>query len=90
MAQGRWAEGGWKVGGRCSPSGVSGVHRDEDPGAGVDVDLLALELEARQVVLERLLDLADLGRDDREHLGLNAVELIKAAPEQNNKGRRAT
>lgn len=45
------------------------VHCDKDPGARVQPDLPALELEAVCIVLEGLLDGADLAGDHTQNLG---------------------
>mmetsp|Transcript_19355 Transcript_19355/g.46759 ORF Transcript_19355/g.46759 Transcript_19355/m.46759 type:complete len:417 (+) Transcript_19355:7106-8356(+) len=57
-----------------------GVEGHEDAGVGVDVDDRPEEVHLSALFLESCLDRLDLLRDRREHLGLEAVELVEAAP----------
>ena len=62
-------------------AGVAGVHRDEVANFLVEVDHLAVgELEALFVGLYGVEDATHLLRNDREHLEIDAVELVEAAP----------
>ena len=56
------------------------VHRDEDAGVRVDVGGGAVDLAARLLALDRVLDDLDRLRDLRELVGQQPVELVEAAP----------
>ena len=64
---------------------VARVHRDEDVERRPHHDQRPFELKLRFVVIARQLRLLaeedeELLRDDREHLDVDAVELVEAAP----------
>ena len=69
-----------EVVGQLGAARVAGVHRDEEAGARVARDHLAHEVEDLELAVERVHDAQHLLRDDREHLDLDAVELVEAAP----------
>ena len=66
--------------GQLGAASVAGIHGDEDADARVERDLGALEHEALHLGDERLLDGLELRRDDREDRGVDAIELVEAAP----------
>eukprot|EP00983_Pelagomonas_calceolata_P101910 1158747-Pelagomonas_calceolata.AAC.23 len=65
---------------QLSASGVAWVHCDEYPTRGQQLDEAALKVEGRQLHLEGVLDGEQLLRNHRQHLDVDAVELIKAGP----------
>ena len=66
--------------GQLGAAGVTRVHRDEDAARRVELDLAPLEHEGVYALRDGREDAQDLLRDDREHLDLDAVELVKARP----------
>eukprot|EP00955_Chlamydomonas_euryale_P036898 350585-Chlamydomonas_euryale.AAC.2 len=62
------------------PPGVARVHRDEHAARVAQRDLAALKRKELGTGLERVLDREQLLRDDRQHLDVDAVELVKARP----------
>ena len=56
------------------------VHRDKRRRLGVEGDLSAFEHEALQLVDDGLIDGEQLLGDDRQHLNVDAVELVEAGP----------
>mmetsp|Transcript_109650 Transcript_109650/g.266590 ORF Transcript_109650/g.266590 Transcript_109650/m.266590 type:complete len:318 (+) Transcript_109650:949-1902(+) len=78
---GHGAEQRLQVIGQLSTAGVAGVHGDEDAHTRVDLDLLAeANIHGLLLVVERVLDGTKLGRHHGEHLDVDAVELVEAAP----------
>lgn len=61
-------------------SSVSRVHRDEVSDRGSEVDLLTQELKSRLVQIERGLDGLQLRGHHGQHLHVDSIELIEAAP----------
>eukprot|EP00951_Prasinocladus_malaysianus_P015212 scaffold116468_cov38-Prasinocladus_malaysianus.AAC.1 len=66
----------WQLG----ASRVAGVHGDKDAAGGDEADLLAEEVETLLAVLDGLHHNSNLGRHHRQHLHLDAVELVQAGP----------
>eukprot|EP00968_Pinguiococcus_pyrenoidosus_P027389 scaffold7375_cov268-Pinguiococcus_pyrenoidosus.AAC.39 len=66
----------WKL----RAASVAGVHRDEDVRVVVDPHVRALEVELRLPRGLGLRDGQDLLRNHTEHLDVDPVELVKAAP----------
>ena len=78
---GHAAEERLEVLGQLLAAGVAGIHRDEVAHLLVEVDDLAVgELQLLLVRLDGLENDAHLLRDDGEHLEVDAVELVEAAP----------
>ena len=73
-------EQGFQVVRQLRPAGVARVHGDEHVAGVQQRDRRALEHEAARAFALGLLDGQDLLRDHRQHLQLDAVELIEAGP----------
>jgi hypothetical protein len=69
-----------EVVGQLGAAGIAGVHRDEDAVVGVEGDVTPLKDEAVDFHLACLHDGQHLLRDHREHLDVDAVELVEARP----------
>ena len=74
------AEEHLEVVGQLGAAGVARVHRDEDRVGRVDREVSPFEDEALHARGDRALDREHLLRDDREHLEVDAVELVEARP----------
>ena len=66
----------WQLG----AAGVAGVHRNEGVAGPLERQVRALKVELRDLCDLAADDGEDLLRDDREHLEVDAVELVKARP----------
>lgn len=66
----------WQLGAPC----VAGIHSDCHKTVGIEFELSSFEEEHVQLLLNGSLDAQDLLRHHRQHLQLNAVELIEASP----------
>mmetsp|Transcript_51 Transcript_51/g.123 ORF Transcript_51/g.123 Transcript_51/m.123 type:complete len:378 (-) Transcript_51:4760-5893(-) len=75
-----WTEQRLQVLGKFGPSGVAWIHRDENATRRIQLNVLALKHETGPLLGHRSQDAEDLLRHHREHLNLNAVELIEARP----------
>ena len=63
-----------------APADTPWVHRDKRRRLGVEGDLSAFEHEALQLVDDGLIDGEQLLGDHRQHLNVDAVELVEAGP----------
>ena len=66
----------WKL----RPASVARVHCDADVAVGVETKFCTFKLEHIKLGLYSANDAQDLLGDDRQHLQLNSVELVKARP----------
>eukprot|EP00968_Pinguiococcus_pyrenoidosus_P001761 scaffold79_cov259-Pinguiococcus_pyrenoidosus.AAC.40 len=69
-----------EVAGQLGAAGVAGVERDEDVEVQANGDAGALEGHAGEARLLGLCEHHHLLRHDAEHAGLQAIELVEAAP----------
>ena len=74
------AEQRLQVVGQLGAAGVAGVHRDVHVALRVQVQLRVLEHEALHLGHDGQLDGQNLLRHDRQHLQVDAVELVEAGP----------
>lgn len=59
---------------------LTGVHGDEDATRPDNLDVLAFEHEVGDIGAEGLQDTKNLLRHHRQHLYVDAVELVETAP----------